>query len=180
MLVTISGPSTVGKDSTWVRVAESLGLSREVPFTTRPKRTTEVEGKDHRFITTKEFHELIKNNQFTEWDYVVGHYYGTGLSLENRIKKSENVVLSVLARMAIRLKRRLPNVRTILLMTSDHKMLEKRLKERGYSDRELLLRLAHGDEEIVHAPLFDIVVQDADIMSDADVERTLNEIITPP
>ena len=152
MLIAIAGPSTIGKDSAWVKVAESLGFAREVPFTTRPIRENEKEGTDYYFIDIGHFQNMIRSNQLTEWDYTLGNYYGTGLTLTERTIQGENIVLPVLARMALRLKARLRNVRTV----------------------------AHGKEEAIHAPLFDFAVPDADILPDTKIARVIRDIVDSP
>lgn len=178
MLVTISGPSTVGKDSSWLRLAESLGFIREVPFTTRRQRPREHEGVDHRYVSVDQFQQLIREGRLFEWDYVLGHYYGTDSALESRVRTGENLVLQVLARMALRIKRRISSACTVMLVTSERETLEARLKARGYTGPDLIARINHGLEEIAHAPLFDFVVPDADIMTDADVIRSLRDIVS--
>lgn len=177
MLLTISGPSAVGKDSTWVRIAEALGFSREIPYTSRPRRTGEVSDRDHHYVTVATFHSMIRDARLTEWDYVLGNYYGTESSLIERVSCGEDAVLQVLGRMALRLKRQLSPVCTIMLATSDRETLQERLRQRGYSGEELNQRVVHGVEELTHAPLFDFVVPDADIMTDIDVTRILQDII---
>lgn len=177
MLIAIAGPSTVGKDSTWLRLAETLGFQKEVPYTTRAQRPQEEQGRDYHFIDVPEFQELIRTNQLAEWDYTLGAYYGTSSSFKERCN-SQDIVLQVLARMAIKLKRQISDVRTVLLQTSDRATLAHRLEDRGYAGNELILRVQHGNEEVVHAPLFDFVVPDADILSDDEVLRILHEIIS--
>jgi len=176
MLLTLSGPSAVGKDSTWVRIAETLGFSREVPFTSRHMRTGEIDHRDYHFVNKEEFQRLIRDNKLTEWDYALGNYYGTAISLRERLMSGENIVMQVLGRMALRLKRSFPQTHTIILATSEIETLEQRLIQRGYTCDELRQRVLHGLEELTHAPLFDLVVPDADIMTDFDVTRILQDI----
>lgn len=177
MLITFSGPSTVGKDSTWVRVAESMGFARVVPYTTRVRRTGEVNGTHHHYVTAEVFQDMIRNGNVTEWDYVLAAYYGTDAALAERLATGEDLVLQVLARMAIRLKARLRSVVTVLLTTSDPANLKERLVQRGYSGSEIEQRLQHGEEELVHAPLFDFVIPDADILTDGEVLRVLRDVV---
>jgi guanylate kinase len=114
----------------------------------------------------------------TEWDYVLGNYYGTDIKLEDKIRRKDNVVLQVLGRMALRLKRRYSHVCTVMLLPSDQQTLDARLRARGYGGTELAARLNHGQEELTHAPLFDYVVPDADIMTDMHVARVLNDFLS--
>lgn len=177
MLLTISGPSTVGKDATWVRIAQSLDFYREIPYTTRPRRNNEIEGIDHWYISVPEFQEKIRKGKLAEWDYVHENYYGTDISLSERTNRGENIVLQVLGRMGLRLRNRLPNVYSIMLISSERETLEYRLSSRGYTGDELKSRLFHWGEEYTHAPLFDLIVPDADIMTNFEVTRILQDIL---
>ena len=167
----------MGKDSTWLSVAQRLGFERIVPYTTRPIRDNEIEGLDHQYVSIEDFQRKIRNRELLEWDYVLGNYYGTDKSYESRILSGENFAVTILARMAIRLKMKLTNVVSVLLLTSDSDTLADRLEQRGYRGNELLNRSNHGLEEEAHAMLFDLVVADADILSNDHVARILTEII---
>lgn len=177
MLITISGPSTVGKDSTWLAVAESLGLEKVIPHTSRSQRENEANGENHHYITKTEFQKKIKNNEFLEWDYILGNYYGTSQYYREKIPGSEKLVVDILAKMAIRIKYKLDNVVTVLLLTSDQSTLEERLLARGYSGEELFQRTNHGRDEEAHAMLFDHVIPDADILTKQQVAAILTNII---
>lgn len=177
MLITISGPSTIGKDSRWLRLANTLGFEIEVPFTTRPIRASEIDGVSHRFVSTLQFHEMIRQGQLTEWDFTLGNYYGTALALRSKVESGQNVVLQVLGRMALRLRARVPNVVTVMLQASDRAVLDTRLAGRGYRADEIEQRIAHADEEAVHASLFDYLVPDADILPEDHVLRILADIV---
>ncbi len=178
MLLAIAGPSTVGKDAIWLHVARELGFFPEVPLTTRPRRHSEIDGREYHFVSLEEFQSMIKNGQLTAWDFVLGNYYGTQLSLTDRVNAGEKVVLQALGRMAIRLKTQLPNVRTVILQVSDRAVLRRRLEERKFSATEIEGRLRLADEELVHSSLFDFVVPDADILTEDEVRRVLLEITT--
>ena len=124
----------------------------------------------------EEFQRRIAAAEFCEWDFVLGHYYGSPVMLFEDAASGKDLVMQVLARMAVRLKGRLSHVFTVLLSTSDSAILNERLEARGYFGAELILRNYHGQEELMHAPLFDVVVPDADIISHNDVLRVLTDI----
>lgn len=161
----------------WVPVVETMGFSREVPYTTRARRSGEIDGRDHHYVSVTKFHEMIQTESLTDWDFVLGHYYGTGTSLIRRVSANEDIVLQVLGRMALRLKRRFPKVCMIMLKTSEQATLENRLRDRGYSGEQLQQRFHHGMEEWTHSPLFDFLVEDADIMTELECRRTFQDII---
>lgn len=176
MLITISGPSTIGKDSSWLKIAEQLGYKKLLPFTSRKKREGEIEGRNHFYISTEEFQRLIKDKKLMEWDFIMGNYYGTSKEYENKIISNESIVIDILSKMAIRLKHRLPNIITILLLTSDKNTLGGRLIKRGYEGEELRQRTNHCADEEAHAALFDHVIPDADILTKQQVAQILLNI----
>ena len=124
------------------------------------------------------FRHMIQKNELTAWDFVLGNYYGTGLSLLHRSKAGDKIALQVLGRMAIRLKSQLPQVRTVMLQVSDRTILRNRLERRGFAAGEIEERLRLADEELTHSPLFDFVVPDADILTETEIRRVLLEITT--
>jgi len=176
MLLLISGPSTIGKDSVWIEASKRLGFEPYVAYSTRKIRPSEQDGVDYHFITN-DFQRKIRENSLAEWDYVLGNYYGTDIELLKKVKSGQNLSLVVLARMGIRLQQKLENTRSVLLMTDEQSILEDRLISRGYSDKELILRTEHGINEMALAPMFDYVIDGADIFTRSDAQRSLVDIL---
>ena len=77
-LVIISGPSGAGKGTLITAAKESLKtIYLGISATTRPKRNTEVHGKDYFFLSNETFDQYIKDDAFIEWCNVHHHRYGT-------------------------------------------------------------------------------------------------------
>ncbi len=53
----------------------SIRLS--ISCTTRAPRSNEVDGQNYHFISTEKFEQMIENDEFLEYAYVHGNYYGT-------------------------------------------------------------------------------------------------------
>src|SRR5256714_14395436 len=78
LLIVISGPSGVGKDTVLRRLFElAPHLKYSVSYTTRPPRPGEVDGHSYTFVSEPEFLRLIEQKEFLEWAKVYDHYYGT-------------------------------------------------------------------------------------------------------
>jgi len=176
MILIFSGPSAIGKDSTWIRISEKLGFNRYVPFTTREIRTQEKNGFDYNFITIQEFQEKIKNNEFFEWDYFANNYYGTDISILNLLNQSD-IVFHALGKIALKLRNKLPQVKLVMLLPSDHSILVNRLHNRGYLDDNMFFRINHYFEEETHSNLFDFVVPNAESVTDYEAELLINKIL---
>ena len=78
MILVISGPSGVGKDTVWQTARECLPtFARAVTCSTRARREHEREGVDYYFVSDEEFDRLIREDELIEWALVHGqHRYG--------------------------------------------------------------------------------------------------------
>ena len=79
IVLILSSPSGAGK-TTLTRMLlqdRSLDLSLSISVTTRPRRSSEVDGIHYRFITQRHFESLRDNGELLEWAQVHGNYYGT-------------------------------------------------------------------------------------------------------
>jgi guanylate kinase len=77
-LIMMAAPSGCGKTTIAKAIlANHPDMLFSVSATTRPKRGNEVEGKDHFFLTKKEFEKYLCNGDLAEWEEIYGNYYGT-------------------------------------------------------------------------------------------------------
>ena len=77
MILIITGPSGVGKNTIINALSKKLDFNFSVSYTTRPKRVSEVNGKDYYFISNEEFQNMINNNELVEFEEYGGFAYGT-------------------------------------------------------------------------------------------------------
>ena len=83
MIFMILGDSNSGKDTIVNAIVKSsLKIKKIVPYTTRPKRDYEVDGKDYHFITTEQFLFLVEQGYIIDpfWVETVHGtwWYGSG------------------------------------------------------------------------------------------------------
>ncbi len=79
MILILSSPSGAGK-TTLTRMLmqdKALDLTLSVSVTTRPRRSSEVDGIHYRFIDRREFERMRKASDLLEWAEVHGNAYGT-------------------------------------------------------------------------------------------------------
>ena len=79
MILILSSPSGAGK-TTLTRMLmqdQALDLTLSVSVTTRPRRSSEVDGIHYRFIDRREFERMKKGGDLLEWAEVHGNGYGT-------------------------------------------------------------------------------------------------------
>ena len=57
-LIYIMGKSSAGKDTVYQRLKDMIDTNIYVPYTTRPKRDGEQEGREYYFLDKEQFKEL--------------------------------------------------------------------------------------------------------------------------
>jgi len=81
MAIVVSAPSGTGKTTLCKMLLEEFkDIKPSVSFTTRSKRSGEIEGVSYNFVSDKEFDNMIADNKFIEWANVFGKRYGTPIA----------------------------------------------------------------------------------------------------
>ncbi len=161
LLVIISGPSGVGKDSVLRGLKEEAPPFCFVPtMNTRPKRPDEVDGIDYHFVSTAEFVNLLEQGELLEHAVVYGDYKGIPKRpIRQALSSGQDVVLRVDVQGAATLKRLLPEAVFIFLTAASEEELVQRLANRKTESPESLrIRIATAREELQRIGEFDYVV----------------------
>jgi len=133
LLVVISGPSGVGKDSVLMRMRE-LGFPFHFVVTanSRPQRPGEIDGVDYHFVTTERFREMIENDELLEWAEVYGQYKGIPkFEIRQAMASGRDVILRINVDGAATIKRLAPEAVFIFLAPASLDELRHRLLLRG-------------------------------------------------
>ena len=161
LLVVISGPSGVGKDTMLIRTKErGFEFMFVVTMTSRARRPNEIDGRDYFFVSKQKFEELIAANEFLEHSVVYGDYKGIPKSQVREAMASGNdVVMRIDVQGAAKIRQMVPNVVTIFLMPDSEDELIRRLVERKTETAEgLQRRIATARDEMKRRYEFDYVV----------------------
>ena len=161
LLIVLSGPSGVGKDALLRRMKEQkYPFHYVVTVTSRPRREGERDGVDYRFVSQREFQQMIDNGELLEWANVYGNYYGVPRKeISQALSKGKDVIVKVDVQGAATIKRILPQAVFIFLRPPSMEELERRLRQRhSESAKDLALRLQKAEEEMKSLPLFDHVL----------------------
>lgn len=153
LILVLSGPSGAGKTAL-LELLYERGLARVVPYTTRSPRRDEVEGVDFHFVSRSRFQSMIQSGDLVDWDFLFGNYYGYGRDLESSALAGEDLAIPVIARMALRLRSRLPST-FLVFVDGDDAALDRRIAQRGTPAEEERLRRDAREEEREHAAMFD-------------------------
>ncbi|MDQ3859461.1 MAG: guanylate kinase [Actinomycetota bacterium] len=158
----MTGPSGAGKGTLIARlVARRPDLEIAVSATTRPRRETEVDGRDYYFLTDDEFTQRVERGQFLEYVvYVSGHRYGTLVSEVDRILGAgRSCLLELETAGARRVKELRPKTVTVFVAPPSFAELARRLEERATeSAGEIGERLALARAQTEEQDDFDYVV----------------------
>ncbi len=179
LLVVISGPSGVGKDSTLKRMKEmNYPFHFVVTSTDRPPRPGEVDGVDYRFVSTAEFEHMIENDELLEHATVYGQHKGIARSqVQPALDSGQDVVLRLDVQGAATIRRLIPEAVLIFLTCESEAALTERLKlRRTESEAALQKRLSIIHQEMERITEFDYVVVNYTSHLDETV-RTIGAII---
>lgn len=166
MLIILSAPSGGGKSTILKALLDSdASLYYSISATTRPRRSTEVHGRDYYFYTEQEFEQLVEQGAFYEWARVHGNLYGTLKSEVNaKMNAGRDVLLDIDVQGSMRMKQQMPDCTTIFILPPSMATLEKRLRERQSEDEETLQRrLANARNEVRMADRYDYILVNQDL-----------------
>ena len=174
LLMVISGPSGVGKDTLIRRLLElDPRLVYSVSGTTRQPRPGEKPDENYTFLTREEFERLVAEGAFLEHASYNGHLYGTFRErVERARKEGRDIVLKIDVQGAEQVRRLVPDAIFIFVVAPSEQELERRQVERGSeSAPDLAARRRIAEKEMTYAAHYDHVV------TNDDVERAVQEIL---
>jgi guanylate kinase len=176
LLVVITGPSGVGKDSLLARLK---ALGRPYRFaataTTRPPRPGEIEGLDYYFLSDSQFDEMLARGEFLEHATVYDHRYGVPKPpVREALAAGVDVVMRTDVQGARYIKSVCPAALTVFVAPPSWEELEWRLRSRGTDDpQQLELRLRAAREELAAAEEFDHTLVNDDLNACVDAIESL-------
>ncbi|HZT96498.1 MAG TPA: guanylate kinase [Chloroflexota bacterium] len=161
LLVVLSGPSGVGKD-TLIRTVKASGFDIHyvVTATTRPPRRGEVTGRDYYFVGDAEFDGMIARNELLEYADVHGRRYGTPVSeVRNAFARGEDALLKIDVQGGLQVRRRIPQAVFVFLAPPSLEDLLLRLNRRHTeSVEELEHRTRDAHFEMAQRDAYDYVI----------------------
>ncbi|MBI4220108.1 MAG: guanylate kinase [Chloroflexi bacterium] len=181
LLVVVSGPSGVGKDTLLERLAtrnHGMRFHFVVTATTRPPRPGELEGINHHFVDRREFERMIAAGELLEWAEVYGNYYGVPRrQVREALAAGKHVLCRVDVQGARRLRAVAPEGVFVFVLPPSLDVLEMRLKARGKdSPASIQTRLAAATGEIEESRVFDYRIVNHEGVLDGAVDELVGII----
>ncbi len=180
VILLVSGPAGIGKTTVCQSLLKEFSprLQRIVTATTRPPREGEKDGVDYHFLSSEEFEEKIKSNDFYEHALVHGRRYGTLKNdVRERLQSGANLLLNVDVQGAEAFRQAvnkddflMGKLHTVFLMPESLESLRERLLGRGTdSDQEVSRRMHTAEQEISRSSEYDHCLTSS--TKDRDYER---------
>ena len=175
-LFVLSGCSGVGKSTVLSKVMASRDdLRFSVSATTRSPRPGEEDGVSYYFVSKETFEEMIRNNEFLEYDAHMDNYYGTPKGQLKEKLQNGSVILDIEPNGAFNVRAQWPEAVLIFIAPPSLEELERRLRGRGDTPEEQIrLRLSRAQWELEQGKKYDYIVINDQVETCA--EKILNII----
>lgn len=176
LLIVISGPSGVGKDTIVDRMkARDFPFHFVVTATTRPPRPDETDGVDYIFVDMSEFAEMIEQGELIEYAFVYGDYKGVPKAqVRQAFASGQDVVMRLDVQGAATIRQLAPEAILVFLIAGSEEEMVGRLRQRQSDSEEAIkLRVATARQELKRIQEFDYVV----VNPHSDVDAAVDTII---
>jgi len=178
LLLVVSGPSAVGKDTVLDALLSLPGGALPAPIkkcvttTTRPARPLETNGVDYYFVSAAQFNDLVARDELLEYAEVHNNYYGTPSAYVAAERSAgADVILKIDVQGGRAVKQRMPDAVLIFLQPPSLEELERRLRGRATeSEDDIARRLLNARREMAQRRHYDYAV------TNDTVEEAVNTI----
>jgi guanylate kinase len=179
LLIVISGPSGVGKDTLIKRLLDlDRNLRYSVSCTTRPPRPNEVDGVDYTFVSRERFQQLVDEGAFLEYATYNGNLYGT---LAERVERARadghDIVLKIEVQGAEQVRKRVPDAILIFVVPpSVDELVRRQVKRNTETTQDMTARREIATKEMEYSSRYDhVVVNDELEHAVAEVLRIIQQ-----
>ena len=164
LLIIISGPSAVGKDSVLQQMmARDMPIHFVVTATSRPQRPGEREGVDYIFVSKAEFEAMIARDELLEYAVVYGEYKGIPKSqVKTAMLSGKDVVMRIDVQGAARIRNLCPDAVLIFLTCADAELTHRLQTRKSETPEKIQLRIQTAQQELRQIDQFDYVIENKD------------------
>jgi guanylate kinase len=167
LMLVLSSPSGAGKSTIARNLLENdKGFELSVSVTTRPRRSSEIDGVHYHFHSRREFDYLRDNDELLEWAEVHGNFYATPREpAERAMNEGRDMLFDIDWQGAEQLREKMQgDIVSVFILPPSMAELKVRLQRRAEDDAETIARrLANARREIEHWRDYDYVVINRDL-----------------
>jgi guanylate kinase len=166
LLVVISGPSGVGKDTLIERLLKlDPNLRYSISFTTRAPRPGEVDRVSYFFVSRERFEQLAAQGFFLEHASYAGNLYGTPAAPVDAAREAgHDILLKIEVKGAQQVRTRAPDGLFIFVAPPNNDELVRRQEQRSKDSlQDMAERRRIAEQEIAYARDYDHVVVNDDL-----------------
>lgn len=157
----VSAPSGAGKTTLCKMLCDRLArIKHSVSFTTRPRRSGEVNDTDYTFVDESTFREMACRGEFLEWAEVHGNLYGTSMTRIRELhEQGVDVIMDIDTQGAAQLMDKAVEATFIFIIPPSIEELRRRLEGRGTDEEEVIRRrVMKAREEIREYKRYEYVI----------------------
>jgi guanylate kinase len=168
-MLILSSPSGAGKSTLTKHLLndDALDIDLSISVTTRPRRSSEVDGTHYYFKTRQEFEKMRSSNDLLEWAEVHGNFYGTPRGAVEKVLASGRDMIFDIDYQGTQqvLQRARSDAVTIFILPPTMRELKARLERRAEDASDVIERRldAARDQEISRWKLYDYVIVNRDV-----------------
>ncbi|WP_425087137.1 guanylate kinase [Stappia sp.] len=177
LMLVLSSPSGAGKSTIARQLLEQeSNLKLSISVTTRPRRSSEIDGVHYHFITRERFEQMRDRNELLEWAEVHGNYYGTPSDpVEEALSQGQDVLFDIDIQGTFQLYEAVrPDVVSVFILPPSIAEMKSRLHRRAEDTPEVIQRrLKTAVGEMKHWSKYDYVIVNEDLQRAYDGARSI-------
>jgi len=176
-ILVLSGPSGAGKSSLLKEIINDIGECYfSISTTTRPIRDGELDGVDYHFVNEEVFKKDIEEDNFLEYAFVHGNYYGTSIKpVKEALHAGKLVLFDIDVQGNTYVTSRLGDITTsVFISPPTLSELKKRLEARSTDSKEVIERRIHmAKREIQRISEYDFLIVNDNLQEAADTLKVI-------
>ncbi|MDP3372087.1 MAG: guanylate kinase [Candidatus Paracaedibacteraceae bacterium] len=179
LMLVLSSPSGAGKTTIVNDLLNSeRRLKTSVSVTTRPKRLSEIDGRDYYFVSPEEFNRRIEAGDFFEHAEVFGNMYGTPRQfVMDSLTDGDDVVFDIDWQGTQQISQSArDDLVTIFILPPSLEELELRLRGRNQDSEDIIRsRMQEASAELSHWAEYNYIVVNYDLHESVKIVKSILE-----
>lgn len=159
-----TGPNGVGRRTVAQMAGSTLGISQVISYTTRPPRSSEVDGQDYHFVSFEQFQQAEKNGEFIEVIEIDGNRYGIKEAEVASMLQVHGAVYLIFNRYGADTLKKIYGGKVVrICIYADRNTVLDRQKERGDSPELIARYMSHYEEEMAYKSFCEHAFENGDL-----------------